>query len=108
MTNDLRAHDKKASAVIAAVRAKAQAAAASGQPLPSVPQKIRDLQRERTALLVDRFVHVQAGLKPATRSSLDSYLDREFVPHVSMKHLAAPDSSASNERPIFTSGAPQQ
>lgn len=107
MTADLDAHSKRASAAIAIFRARAQAAVAAGQPPPAIPQHIRDLQRERTALLVQRFVHLQAGLKPNTRSSLDGYLDREFVPHLSMKHLGVPSFSVPGQHPYFGAAEPQ-
>ena len=106
MTADLQKQDQKASAAIAAFRANAKAAVASGRPLPALPQSIRDLQRQRTALLVQHVVRLQTTLNPATRSSLESYLDREFVPHLSMKHLAAPASPAANAQAPFASNTP--
>ena len=108
MVADLRNQDGKASAAVTAFRAKAKAAIASGQPLPPIPAAIRDLQRQRTALLVQHFVQVQSALKPATRVALDSYLDHEFVPHLSMKKVAVPASRAPNSSPLFsTSTAPE-
>ena len=92
MLADLHNHDQKASAAITAFRVRAKTAVESGQPLPALPDSIRDLQRQRTAVLVHHVVHLQTTLKPATRTSLESYLDREFVAHLSMKHVAVPAS----------------
>lgn len=99
MVADLKTQDKRASVTVAAFRAKAKAAVESGQPLPPISAEIHNLQRERTALLVQHFVKLQTALGPATCSRLDEYLAREFTPHVSTKRIAMPKQmSTSNNR----------
>jgi len=77
MLVDLHIEDRKAATAIAAFRAQAKAGLESGQSLPAVPSAVPDLQRERSALLVQHFVRVRTALNPATAAALDSYLDRE-------------------------------
>jgi hypothetical protein len=104
MIADLKMQDERASVTIAAFRAKAKAAVESGQPLPPIPAEIHNLQRQRTALLVQHFVNLQTALGPATSSRLDEYLAREFTPHVSTKRIAMPRQMSTSNGPFPLSG----
>jgi hypothetical protein len=107
MVADLKMRDERASVTIAAFRAKAKAAVESGQPLPPIPAEIHNLQRERTALLVQHFIKLQTALGRATSSRLDEYLAREFTPHVSTKRIAMPRQMSTSNSPFPLSGDPQ-
>ncbi len=61
-----------------------------GQALPAAPPEIRDLERERTALLIDHYVSLRAGLGPDVSAQLDKYLNYEFAPHIKLRRMAAP------------------
>jgi hypothetical protein len=93
LTSDLATHDQKAKIVIAEYRKTAQTAVDHGLALPSAPPEIRQLQTMRTALLVQHMVSLQSALGPEKTAQLDTYLSREFVPHLSLKPLAKTISS---------------
>jgi hypothetical protein len=93
--------DGKAKAIIAQYRRKAQNALREGKGLPPLPAELQQLQAVRTAILVQHMVTLQSTLGPEKSSSLDAYLSREFVPHLSLKPLARPAAST-------TSGVPAQ
>ncbi len=95
---DLSSQDAKASAVVAAFRARAKAATLAGQPLPPVPPEIQQLQRERTALLVQHYVKLRIALGQETSSRLDQYLAREFTPHLSLGPATARQTANSTNQ----------
>ncbi len=95
----LAENDGKAKAVIAEYRSKAQNALRKGQNLPPAPAELRQLQAMRTALLVQHMVKVRSVLGPEKSASLDAYLGREFMPHISLKPLARPAASTTSDIP---------
>jgi hypothetical protein len=56
-----------------------------------VPAGIRQLQQERTALLVQHVVSLGRGLGPDTSSMLDRYLAHDFLPHISFRKIHRPE-----------------
>jgi hypothetical protein len=58
----LKQHEVRAQLLIKRYRKEAQEALAKGQPLPPAPQQIHDMERERTALLIDSYVRLRAAL----------------------------------------------
>ncbi len=103
---DLSSQDAKASAVVAAFRARARAAAQAGQSLPVAPPEVQNLQRQRTALLVQHYVKLRTALGQDTSSKLDQYLAREFAPHLSIKPAKAPQlaKTDSHQPAAFAAG----
>ena len=102
LDDNLRKLDAEAKPLIAAFREKAKKAAQSGQNLPPVPSEIRQLQAKRTAIMVQHMISLQTTLGPQATTRLNAYLQREFVPHVSLKALAKPPSELSNTRALPT------
>ncbi len=87
---DLQKHHARAQVVIDQYRKQAKAALAQGQPLPPAPPEIHNLERERTALLVQHYVTFRAALGPDASAQLDQYLGYEFAPHIKLKLMASP------------------
>lgn len=87
LDSELTAHDAKAKAIIAEYRRKAQKAVQSGGPLPPTPVELHPLQAARTAMLVQHMINLQVALGPVKSAQLNSYLQREITPHVSLKPL---------------------
>jgi hypothetical protein len=86
----LQKHQARAQLVISRYRKEANKALAEGKPLPSAPPEIRELERERTALLVQSYINVRAELGQQASAQLDNYLDSEFAPHVKLRRVAEP------------------
>ena len=87
---DLKKHQLRAQLVIERYRKEAKEAVSQGQALPAAPPEIRDLERERTALLIDHYVSLRAGLGPDVSAQLDKYLNYKFAPHIKLTRMAAP------------------
>ena len=87
---DLQAQQARAQLVIGRYRKEANKALAEGKPLPPAPPEIRELERERTALLIQSYVSVRTALGPEASVQLDKYLNHEFAPHVSLRRMAEP------------------
>ncbi len=106
LDSELTKHDQKVKAVIAEYRKTAQHAAEHGLALPTAPAEIHELQAMRTAIVVQHMVTLQSALGPRKSKQLDAYLDREFVPHMSLKPLARPAASTASgiPRQPFTIG----
>jgi len=106
LDTDLQKQDVKANAIITAFRDRAKRASQANQALPAAPAEIHELQAERTALIVQHMVNLQTHLAPEKRAQLDSYMKREFAPHISLKPLAHPSSGAitPTSTPTFTVG----
>ena len=98
---DFKKHGDKLKRVVAEYRRTAQDYVDHGLALPSVPAEIHELEAMRTAILVQHMVSVQSSLGPQKTAQLDAYLEREFVPHLSLKPLARPAAST-------TAGIPMQ
>jgi len=94
---DLQKHQARAQLVITRYRKEASIALAEGKPLPPAPPEIHQLDRERTALLVQHYVAVRAALGPDASAQLDKYLDYEFAPHVSLRRVTEPTAMAQRQ-----------
>lgn len=94
---DLRQHEARAQVVIKRYRKQAKEALAQGKSLPPAPPEIHELERERTALLVQHYVTVRAALGPDASAQLDRYLGHEFAPHIKLRRIAAPAGPAQTE-----------
>ncbi len=88
-TDDLIQQDAKAAAVIKAYRQSAMAALKSGQPLPPAPAKLQELEQQKTAMMIHQYVLFRSELGQAQSSKLDTYLSREFVPHINVGSVSA-------------------
>jgi hypothetical protein len=98
LDQDLKKHQARAQVIIDHYRKQAKQALAQGQPLPPAPAEIRNLERERTALLIHHYVTVRAALGPDISAQLDRYLGYEFTPHIKLRLLSKPGApSASPE-----------
>jgi hypothetical protein len=86
----LQKHQARAQLVINRYRKDASAAVAQGKPLPPPPPEIHELERERTALLIQNYISVRTALGPKASAQLDKYLDYEFAPHIQIKRTAEP------------------
>ncbi len=91
----LRRHGEKLKAVVDSYRRTAQDYVEHGLPLPPVPAEIHELEAMRTAILVQHMVSLQSALGPQKTAQLDAYLEREFVPHLSLKPLAKPAANSA-------------
>ena len=91
---DLQAHQARAQQVITRYRQQAKKALAQGQPLPSAPPEIHDLELQRTALLIHHYVMLRTSLGPDVSAKLDNYLSYEFAPHIKLRQIAAPAAPA--------------
>jgi hypothetical protein len=87
---DLQQHQARAQPVINRYRREAKTALEQGKPLPPAPPEIHDLERERTALLIQSYVTFRAALGPDASAQLDGYLGHEFAPHIKLRRMAAP------------------
>ena len=87
---NLQKHQARAQLVISHYRKEATKALAEGKPLPPAPPEIRELERERTALLVQSYINVRAALGQQASAQLDKYLDYEFAPHIKLRRIAEP------------------
>ena len=87
---DLLKHQARAQLIIDRYRREANRDLAEGKPLPPAPPEIRQLERERTALLIQNYVAVRSALGPETSAQLDKYLDCEFAPHIKLRRIAEP------------------
>jgi hypothetical protein len=90
---ELQKHQARAQLIITHYRSEASRELAEGKPLPPAPPEIRQLERERTALLIQNYVAVRAALGPKASAQLDKYLDYEFAPHVKLRRIAEPASA---------------
>lgn len=90
LMSDLAAHDVQERVVVANFRRQAQAALNQGRPMPPSPPELYQLAARRNALMVNHMVNLKANLGPETTAKLESYLAREFAPHISLKVLAHP------------------
>ena len=90
LDSDLQAHQARAQAIVAKYRSDASAGLSKGQSLPDAPQAIRDLQKEKTALLVNHYAKLRAALGPDVLAQLDGYLKYEFAPHITLQRMSAP------------------
>ncbi len=79
--------DAKAAAIITSYRQLAQAALQEGKPLPSPPAVLRELDGQKTAIMINHYVAFRNKLGPTASSKLDVYLSREFVPHINISPL---------------------
>jgi hypothetical protein len=86
---DLQQHQARVQKIITQYRKDATAALSQGQPLPPVPDAIRDLNRQRTAIMVQHYANLRASLGTDVSAQLDSYLNYEFAPHISLKGVSA-------------------
>lgn len=94
---ELQKQQARAQLVISRYRKEASKALADGKPLPPAPPEIRELERERTALLVQSYVSVRAALGQEASARLDRYLDYEFTPHMKLRRMAEPAAAARTE-----------
>lgn len=90
LDSDLHQHEARAQSVIKLYRIEATNALAQGQPMPPAPPEIRSLERERTAILIDRYVKVRMALGPDIAAQLDGYLNYEFTPHIKLRPVTTP------------------
>lgn len=95
LDSDLKKHGDQLKRAVAEYRRTAQDYVDHGLPLPSVPAEIHELEAMRTAILVQHMVSLQSALGPQKTAQLDAYLEREFVPHLSLKPLARPAASTN-------------
>ena len=90
LDSDLQTHQARAQLIVAKYRKDANALLSTGQSLPAAPQAIRDLQKQKTALLVNHYAKLRAALGPEVSAQLDGYLNYEFAPHISLQRMSAP------------------
>ncbi len=81
---------------MARYRTDARAAVSQGKPLPAAPAAIRDLDHERTALLINPYATLRAALGPDISSQLDNYLNYEFAPHIKLRRMTPPGTPAAH------------
>ena len=91
LQKDLDKQDRSAQLVIGKYRGAAKLAVSEGHELPPLPAQIRDLERERTALVIHHYVALQAALGTDRFSVLDQYVHREFTPHIKLQRVSAPE-----------------
>ncbi len=89
LDSDLQTHQARAKLIVAKYRSDASALLSTGQSLPAAPQAIRDLQKQKTALLVNHYAKLRAALGPDVSAQLDSYLNYEFAPHITLQRMSA-------------------
>jgi hypothetical protein len=94
---ELKKQEARAQLVISRYRKEANKALAEGKPLPPAPPEIHELERERTALLVQSYVNVRAALGQQASAQLDKYLDYEFAPHIKLSRMAEPAPAAERQ-----------
>lgn len=99
LDSDLKKHDEGLKRGVAEYRRTAQYYVDHGLPLPPMPAEIHELEAMRTAILVQHMVNLQSALGPQITAQLDAYLDRDFVPHLSLKPLARPAASTTARIP---------
>lgn len=91
---DLQKTDRRAQVHIEKYRKLATELVAEGKALPPIPQEVRDLERERTALLIQHYVALRTALGSEGVAQLDAYLGHDFAPHLKLKRTAMPANSA--------------
>ena len=74
LDSDLQTHQARAQLIVAKYRSDASARLSKGQSLPDAPQAIRDLQKQKTALLVNHYAKLRAALGPDVSAQLGGYL----------------------------------
>jgi hypothetical protein len=87
LSSELQECDRKAAVIIADYRRRATAATQKGEMLPPVPPELPKLQQEKTALVVQRYIKMQANLEANGKEQLQTYLSNEFAPHISITDL---------------------
>jgi hypothetical protein len=87
LKTDLKNVDQKAKVLIDDYRARAQAAAAQGHPVPPLPPNLRLLEKERTAVSINHMMTLRMSLGPDKTSRLEAYFAREIAPHISLQPL---------------------
>jgi hypothetical protein len=97
LNDQLQKHQMRAQVIINRYRKEANKALAQGKPLPPAPPEIRELERERTALLVQSYVDIRAALGQQAAAQLDNYLDYEFAPHIKLRRVTEPAISAQSQ-----------
>jgi hypothetical protein len=95
---DLKKHNQRLKALIAEYRKIAQNNLDHGLAIPPPPAEVHDLEAMRTAIMVQHMVSLQSALGPQKTVQLESFLDREFVPHISLKPLAGPPASIASAK----------
>jgi hypothetical protein len=93
---DLTAQKARAAVIVARYRSDARAAVSQGQPFPPAPAAIRDLDHERTALLINHYATLRAALGPDVSTRLDNYLKYEFTPHINLRRMLPPGTPAAH------------
>jgi hypothetical protein len=93
---DLTAQKARAAVIIARYRSDARAAVSQGQPFPPAPAAIRDLDHERTVLLINHYATLRAALGPDVSTRLDNYLKYEFTPHINLRRMTPPGTPAAH------------
>jgi hypothetical protein len=93
LNSELQDRDSKAALIVAKYRKQAASAVQKGQPLPPVPLELKQLQQERTSVLVQHYVKMQSSLSTIAKLQLDNYLHNEFAPHVSIGEIIRQNSS---------------
>jgi hypothetical protein len=93
---DIVAQQLRVTVIVAKYRSDASVAVSQGKPFPPAPAAIRDLDHERTALLINHYATVRAALGPAVATQLDSYLKYEFTPHINLRRMTPTGTPASH------------
>jgi hypothetical protein len=101
LDRDLRRQDARAEIIIKKFRKEAQMALDKTGRLPDLPTELRDLENERTALLIHHYVLVRSQLGSEVSGRLDDYLYREFAPHIKLKSLVVPNATSASGIPTF-------
>jgi hypothetical protein len=105
---DLKKHNERLKTVIAEYRRIAQNNLEQGSAIPAPPAEVNDLEAMRTAIIVQHMVSLQSALGPQKTVLLESFLAREFVPHISLKQLAGPPASIASVKSPQTFAIGQQ
>jgi hypothetical protein len=90
LESDLKRIDAEVQAVIEADRAQHSRVLGSPNDLPPVPQRLLELRDERERMIQRDVDSLKGVLGPKLAAKLDSFLESEFAPNVTVQHVGPP------------------
>jgi hypothetical protein len=105
----LKDQDAKAKALIDATRAKVPSVINGPADLPPVPPELIDMQKQRDALIDKEIDALKKSLGPSDAAKLDTFLQYDFAPSVTVQSIGPPRPQDPAIRPInsFSQVSPQ-
>lgn len=100
LAEELKAQDAKAKAIIDAIHAQYPRTITDPSQLPPVPLELIALQKGRDAIVAQEIANLKTALGASAASKLDSFLEHNFAPTVTVKFIGPPRPHDPAQHPI--------